>query len=169
MSHRGGINRAFSWIKKVLEVTEPTTVPERVLAEVRPSLDVFGWERYEDIETETQTVADATAASAAAVPDGVNRLYLAAEVGTNDIVNQFTFWIEAFPLGGVQVAITPPVTPPVQDATSTIRNGGLPRPFLLGPGGRLRGRVAPATAGGATLTIRTLFIDIPFGEYIPPI
>ncbi len=170
MSHRrGGINRAFSWIKKILEVTEETTVPERVLAEVRPSLDVFGWEAYEGMSSENQTLANTATVSGVTVPEGVNRLYLAASVDTNDIVNEFTLWIEMFPANGTSTAVTAPVTPPINRGTSFIRAGGLPRPFLLGPGGTVRGRAAPATAGGATLTIRAIFIDLPIGEYIPPI
>ncbi len=167
MSHRGGINRAFSWIKKVLEVTEVTTVPERVLSEVQPSVDLFGWERFEEVATENVGLANTASVAGTIVPADVNRLYIAASVESDDIVNQLTYWIEMFPLGGDSVPVTPPVTPPINGATSFVRAGGLPRPFLVGPGGTARGRCAPATAGGTVLRVRLIFIDISLGEYIP--
>jgi len=163
------IKKAILWIRKTLEITERTDVPASIDSKIIPTLEILGWERYADMETETQSTSDSSIISSLTVPEGTNRLYIAASVDTNDIVNQFTYWVEAWPLNGTQVGIIAPNTPPTQRGTSFIRSGGLPRPFLMGPGGRLRGRLSPATAGGATISIRTVFIDIPIGEYIPPI
>jgi len=161
MSHRGGINRAFSWIKKVLEVTEVTTVPERVVAEVQTSLDLFGWDRYTELQSHNAGVADTDTSALPAIPEDTMRLYLGLSGETNDAVNAFTHWMEID-----SVAVTEAITLPVS-ATVIIKVGHLAGPFLVRSGVTVRARCAPATAGGVVLRARGVFIDLPIGEYIP--
>ncbi len=161
------IKKTILWIRKSLEIITRTNVPGSIDDRIRPTIDVLGWERYDDVQTENVGLANSSTVEGTNVPEEVNRLYLAASVESNDIVNVFTYWIEMFPFGGDSVAVTAPVTPPANRGTSFIRCGGLPHPFVVGPGGTARGRSAPATAGGTVLRVRLIFIDIPLGEYIP--
>jgi len=160
MTHRGGINRAFSWIKKVLEVTEVTTVPDTVLPEVTPTLDMFGWERYTELQRHDAGQANANLSNLPVVPQGILRLYVALSGETNDTVNAFTHWMEVN-----AVAVTTPVTLPV--STVLIRAGHLANPILVREGLSVSARCSPTTAGGIVLRATGLFIDLPIGEYIP--
>lgn len=162
---RGGINRPFSWIKKVLEITEKTVVPDSQLPDVRATIDVFGWERLQSVTLQTAIGTAVTTIFSTPVPDGVIRVVLAASVEHDDAVVSHTLWIDQehdFLLIGVQ---TPRLmignTPPVKL--------GLMRRLVLRPGDRVAGQASPVTGVGIDLTLRTAFVEIPVGEYIPPV
>ncbi len=163
------IKRAITWIRTTLEITDVTTTPGQILDEIRPALDIFGWERYEDListnvgTANTDTANLTLATGVTAIPVGFLRLFVALSGETNDTVLQFTHWMEVD-----SVAVTQPVLLPVSAAT-IIKAGGLAHPILVAPGVIVRARCAPATAGGITLRVRGSFLDIPIGEYLKSI
>ena len=160
------IKKAIVWIRKTLEITERTTNPGTILGEIRPAIDILGWDRYSEIQSNVVALANTDRVSSSIVPIDFMLFYLAISGETNDAVNAFTHWLEIFhAASGNTVAVTAPTTLPVSAAT-IIRVGGLPKPVLAPPGDSMRARTAPATAGGVTLTIRSLFIDLPLGEYM---
>ncbi len=165
MRHRGGINRAFSWIKKALEITEVTTVPERVIADVQPTIDLFGWERLEnDVQSASSFGVNVTTTSTPPVPVGILRLILDASIETTNDVVGFTLWIEVEQPNELPIGIMRPFDTPIS-AGITIR-GGIEKTLILGPGDIMNGRCAPVSGVGSDLVLRTRFIDLPIGEYV---
>ncbi len=159
------IKRQFIWLRKTLELIDKTTLPGEILGEVRPTLDTFGWDRLSALPTFANTFdpAPAIEIDSAIVPEGVARLFLCAAVRhTEPAVNHF-MWIERVQPAALECSITNPTValPP----TVAI---GVERPFLLSPGEFLRAKTDVALIAGA-LALDVVFIDLPFGEYIPPV
>jgi len=171
---RSGINRALMWLRKTLQITEVTDSPQILSEILRPTIDVFGWERWSPEsgvgnppEREIATGALATASVIlAVVPQGVMRYYMFVSGSHNDPVAGGLDLALICRSGGVDLA----VAPAVQGASPLlIRHGFAGRPFLLAPGQQLVMRSVPAPAAGLVLTMRAQFVDIDFGEYVPPI
>ncbi len=165
-AQRSGINRAFSWIKRTLEITEPTDVPDRVSPLVQPSIDLFGWERLAEQVGVIETGGDNQGIVVSQlVPQGIHRLILAASVSTNDPLLAAHYWIEhrVSLTGDVDVSLMRPFT--MGFDASTVRVG-MSRWVLLSAGDRIAGRSFPAPAVGSTLELQFSFIDLSEGEYI---
>jgi len=160
------IKKAITWIRKSLEITEKTTLPGSILNDIRPSLDVLGWDRYSTgMRSSTNGGANTDTRQAGVVPADTMRLYLGISGETDDPANAFTHWLEAIePEDSDPVALTQPVLLPV--SAVVIRVGGLPKPLLMPPGGVVQARCSPATTLGIVLRINTMFVDIPLGEYM---
>jgi len=163
MSHRrGGINRALTWIKKTLEITEVSNVPAAVLDDVNATLDLFGWERLPQAQILQVSNPLANFANSAVGPDDVTRLILAASARHSDIINH-ELWVEKNPAGGVvRVALNAPVN------VAAETDAGITRPTFLNPGDFLRARTE-AAVGAGSVVITIYFIDLPIGEYMPPV
>ncbi len=161
---RSGINRGLMWLRKVLEVTEETDSPQ-VLSEVLgPSMDVFGWERLADVQTERRVGVNVDVIEGTVVPEGVLRLILAASVETNNGVLPFTLWIEhSDGTGAGAIGILRPIDIPI---SAVPIKSGVERIHVLAPGDRLRGRSSPASGVGSDLRISSRFIELPIGEYV---
>ncbi len=170
---RSGINRALMWLRKTLQITEETDSPQILSEVLRPTIDVFGWERWapegagDPPQREIATGALATASvDLDVVPDGVMRYYMFVSGSHNDPVAGGLDLALICRGGGIDLAIAPAV----QGASPLlIRHGFAGRPFLLSPGQQLVMRSVPAPAAGLVLTMRAQFVDIAFGEYVPPI
>ncbi len=167
-AQRSGINRAFSWIKKVMEVTQPTDVPDRLSPLVQPTVDLFGWERYareggaEDIAAQGTLALNSVLL--AAVPEGVLRYVMFASCSHDDPVAGGLELSIQVRIGGLDIGITRPV----QILASPSRSG-VERAFILQPGEQVLCRSNPAPAAGQRLFVRYRFIDLPVGEYIAPL
>jgi len=166
---RSGINRGFTWLRKVLQITEETDAPSVLSDVVRPTMDVFGWERHQEM-----TALLALGAAAAnftitpVVPDGFMRYISEASIESNDAVTALTLWIEHRTSSGVDQDIA--VTRPLLVAAGAFAiHLAMDRPILLASGDRLVGKSEPAPVGAATLRLKTRFIDLPIGEYIAPL
>ncbi len=162
---RSGINRALMWLRKSLEITEETDSPQTLSEILRPTIDVFGWER---LAARTQFAAASVAAPGIIVngpvtPDGVLRLVLNASVRHTDTGVDHFIWIDLDMRGASAelVGITSPsvAVPPLVDQSTD-------RWFTIAPTHRFRGRAELATIAGA-LTLSMTFIDLPIGEYVP--
>jgi len=161
---RGGINRAFSWLKKVLQITEKTVAPDSLLPDVRSTLDLFAWERLAEPVTR-QFAAGALAANVVGlptVPDGVMRYYQYLSVGHDDPAGGgLSLSLQIRSAGfdfGVDIIHVDQLPDPMKS--------GITKPLLLRPGESLFCFSDPAPAAGQQLLIRGMFIDIEVGEYI---
>lgn len=159
------IKRNFVWLRRVLGIIDKTTLPGEILGDVRPTMDLFGWDR----------LAEASSFSASAVaapgflvngpitPEGVVRLVLNASVRHTDTGVSMFMFIDKDMRGtsAELVGVTTPYVqlPPNVDASAD-------RWLTLAPRHRLRGRAEAALVAGA-LTLSFEFIDLPIGEYIP--
>ncbi len=167
--NRSGINRGFMWLRKVFEVTEETETPQ-VLSEVaQPIVDTFGWDRYspngipDDINAQGTLAADSVLL--APVPAGIMRYVIFASCSHNDPV---AGGLELSMQVRVGAALDIGVSRPIQVLANPTRVG-IERPILLAPDELLLCRSNPAPAAGTRLFVRYRFVDIPFGEYIPPL
>ncbi len=165
-AQRSGINRAFSWVKKVMEITQPTDVPDRVSPLVQPTLDLFGWERRIDQAANTTTTgADAAdVVIAAAVPEGIVRYVLYLSASHDDPVAGGLLLSLQVRSNAVDFGLQVPF-----QCLATPARMGLERPILLEPGQQLLCRSNPAPAALTSMFLRFRFIDLPIGEYMPPL
>lgn len=166
------IKRAFVWIRRAMRITEKTTLPGEINGQISPTLDLFGWERFnpspvgdgvgpQDLNAQGTLAVDLVVL--AAVPAGIMRYVFRASMSSNDPANpSLSMQIRngAIDIGIGEVA--------AGAAPNPARHGG-PVPFLLAPGEQLICRSVPAPAAATRLFIRYRFVDIDFGEYIPPL
>ncbi len=158
------VNRALLWIRKALQVTEKTTMPESIEDELRGVVDAFGWERLDQTTTRRTIAVNASTVTSPAVPADVLRLITEASVQTNDTVQAFTMWMEHIDLdAGLATGIMRPVAIPISAVTIRV---GLHKMVVLRPGDQLSGRSSPAVGVALDLRLTERFVDLPIGEYV---
>lgn len=162
------IKRALTWIRKTLDITERTNMPEGIMRNIEPTLDALGWERRPEA-TSLNFVGGATDdfVITTVVPEGEMHLVIAASIESTDNANALHLWIDRrFARGSVQMAVQMPFIQPIGFAGLRV---ALMRPVLLAPGDRLVGRSSPAPAAATGLELRLAFIVLDPGEYVPPL
>ena len=166
---RSGINRGFMWLRKVLQVTEETDTPQVVSENLRPTIDVFGWERYSveggtaDLNAQGTLAADSVLL--AAVPADVMRYVIFGSMSHNDpVAGGLELSMHVRLVGALEIGISRPI-----QVLANPTRVGIERSILLAPGQLLLARSVPAPAAGTRLFIRYHFVDLPIGEYIPPL
>ena len=173
---QSGINRAFSWLKRTLQITEKTVAPDFLFSGAQPVLDLFGWERLAPAivgpggpESLSANGADnADTAQFGVVPEGVMRLILRASMSTNDLLTGMTLSMQVTS-GGIAVAIAAARIEPAVVPGSEPARYPLDRWILMGPGDQLGVRSSTAPAVGSRLNIRMQFVDLDVGEYVAPL
>ncbi len=165
MAKRSGINRSLMWLRKVFEVTEETESPQVVGELLRPVVDVFGWERLPEEQFEIATAAQpATAVASSGTPVDVLRLVLHASLRHTDTgVNHVAWVLKRRNPGPFNIGL--PNDRVDIDATEHLSVIG--HTFLV-EGDFLIGEVIGAPVAGS-LSLATNFIDLPIGEYFPPL
>lgn len=162
---RNGINRAFSWLKKTLEITEVATVPSAILPDVRAVADLFGWERLETVELQQVNAAQPLVAVASlAVPAGVLRLVQNCSLSHTDTTVPH------------DVALSKRTNPiNISIGLPTDRSLILPGQFVsligrtfLVENDFLIGTMLDVPVAGV-FTLRMSFVDLAFGEYLTPV
>ncbi len=164
-TQRSGINRALMWVRKVLQVTEETDSPRVLSEELRPIVDVFGWERLPEEQFLTATAPDpAVIVASEATPPDILRVVLHSSLEHTDTGVTHTAWqIKRRNPGALDVGVpTDRITIAVGEFLSMIG-----RTYLI-EGDFMIAEVAAAPAAGQ-LTFRQIVIDLPIGEYIPPL
>ncbi len=157
---RSGINRALMWLRRTLEITEQTDSPQVLSEELRPVIDVFGWERAANPVHQIRSNPGATTAVALdAVPEGEAHYFLSCAISHDDPVGSKDMTILFADRNGL-----------VSQLTSTAGVAAnffrvIERPILVGPGARLQGLSRNAIAGGSNFLIQCHFIVLPIGEY----
>lgn len=162
------IKRNFVWLRRTLGIIDKTTLPGDIVGEVRPTMDLFGWERLTPGGPTSLSAdgADNTdIAQFGVVPDNIMRLILRASMSTNDLATPMTLSMEVNS-GGVSISIasaviTPGVVPGAEPARYPLE-----RWILMMPGDRLLVRSSTAPAVGSRLNVRMQFVDLDFGEYV---
>lgn len=162
---RSGINRAFSWLKKVTEITEKTVAPDALSPVVGPTMDLFGWERIPEAIAIANTGTNISTQLSSAVPPETTRLVLSCSVETSNNVLALWLWMEhRVTLSGIDVGFMNPLL--TAAGTGGTMRVGANRPLLMAPGDRLIARSSAAVGAAETLSIRLRFVDLPIGEYI---
>jgi len=164
---RDKVKRAFIWLRDSLRVIDKTTLPGEILGEIRPTIDTFGWERLGGpLQEESSTAGlGSNGVILSAVPEGIMRYVVFASCSHNDTVSTLNMSLQVrHPTGPTDFGISPGVVIDAQPVRL-----GLDRRILLAPGQQLAAFSRPAPGGAFALTVRMLFIDIPVGEYIPPV
>ncbi len=163
MAQVSGINRGFMWLRKVLQITEETESPSVLSEIVRPTMDVFGWDRLAQVRVHDNSgaAAPASTVNAPITPNDVLRVVFHASVRHTDTGVDHLLWIDKLEAsgGGLTGITTSNLAVPVGV------DQGTDRWIFLEPGTRLRGRADIALVAGA-LAIDLNFIDLPIGEYI---
>ncbi len=157
------IKRALTWIRKALDITERTNMPEGILRNIKPTLDAFGWESAGAPAHEfISTVGPTMLTRLPTVPDGEYHYYLSCDISHNDPAGQ-----------PIHIAVENPLFfKTALTSTATIGANefvAMPRPLLVGPGYRLTGLVASGAGIAAPLVfqIRGDFVKLAVGEYLP--
>jgi len=165
---RDKVKRAFTWIRNSLSIIDRTTLPGEILGEIRPTMDLFGWERLADRSTslfnESNAAAPAANVNGPVTPEGVLRLVLHASVKHSDVGVSHLLWIDKDLRG-----VTPELVGVMQLVPFAIPEGidvSLERWITIESGRRIRGRADVALIAGS-LTLSMNFIDLPIGEYVP--
>jgi len=161
------IKRAILWIRRALEITDKTDVPETIVNIVNPTLDVFGWERLTTRQAvQTATGAPTTTVFTAAFPitdPPVIRFIIQASITHFEAAVTRKVWLnKRQPSPVVEVGIPiDRVEIETNEKASMIGN------TYIEQGEFLVGRTATALIA-SSFAIETEFIDLPIGEYIPP-
>ncbi len=163
-AQRSGINKSLMWLRKVLQITQPTDTPDRVSPLLQPVIDVFGWD-FPVTQVEqaiTQAAGPTTVTRLATPPVGEAHYYIAVDIFHDDAVTT----------GGVQiVAINFENQLNLQTALVNSQAAGvgvsisLDRPILVPAGSQLMGVSLTSIAVGSDFTIRGMFIRLDAGEY----
>jgi len=159
------IKRAILWVRKSLEITERTDVPETIENIVRPTLDVLGWERLvESTIIQTAAGAPTTTVFTASFTDPETIRYIVKCSLTHfEAAVTRTVWLNKRQEGPVfEVGL-----PIDRVSIMTNEKSSMIGTTYIERGQALVGRTATALAAGS-FAIETEFIDIPIGEYIPP-
>ncbi len=165
MAQRSGINRALMWLRKTLEITEETESPQVLSEKLQPVIDVFGWERLPEEQFNTATVAaPGIALASPATPTDILRVVYGASLEHTDTgVNHIAWLLKRRNPGALDVGL--PTDRQDIDVGEFLSMIG--RTFLV-EGDFIVAEVIGAPAAGQ-LTLRLNFIDLPIGEYIPPL
>lgn len=159
--HRqSGINRPFSWLKKVLQITEKTVAPDTLLSGVNPTVDVFGWERFLPERAVTTAAGSTTTTRLLPVPEGEAHLFLACDISHDDPIGSKDMSLQYENELGNQVAL---------ERTAGLNANffiTLTRPILVTAGNNLMGVSRNAIAVGSNFIIRGMFIRLEPGEYL---
>ncbi len=163
MAQRSGINRGFIWLRKVLQITEETESPSVLSEIVRPTMDVFGWDRLAEPREQDNSgaAAPASTVNGPVTPVGVLRVVFHCSVRHTDTGVTHFLWIDRLEATGG--ALTGVTTPNV--AVPVTVDQSCDHWVFLEAGTRLRGRSDIALVAGA-IAIDMVFIDLPIGEYI---
>ncbi|MEE8608028.1 MAG: hypothetical protein V3S55_10495 [Nitrospiraceae bacterium] len=166
------VKRSLIWLRQTLRITEKTTLPGEILGEIRPTVDSFGWDRLnpqssgEGVGPQSVTIFGSTAlAQMVPVPEGVMRYIIYASHNVNDALFVGLLFFEVVS-DGIAAAVQAPFRFNLDAQNVPV---GLERHLLLAPGDVLRGVSSVAVAGGSRNELRARFVDIDFGEYIPPV
>lgn len=156
--------RPLEWISVVLRAFRVKPLPASYLTEVRPTFDLFGNHRIDQVKFEEVlgTLGDTEVVSSK-VPGTQYRYYLSFAFMHNDAaapthVMQATRIISdggAFPIA--------PMADPVRDGAAPANQFFAVRNVTVPPDARIGAQVE-AIAAGSRITLRSIFLEIPIGE-----
>lgn len=161
---RDKIKRSFLWLRKTLDIIDKTTLPGEILGEVRPTLDMFGWERLPEEQIIFVAGTAVSIKVSTSPPAGTVRLVLHCSLApTGTGVGLTAILRKRNPAGTASVGL-----PTDRDAIEDDEVASMIGHTFLTEGEVIVGEyVNPPVGGVSTLTLSV--IDLPVGEYIPPI
>jgi len=159
------IKRNFLWLRRTLGIIDKTTLPGEVVGQVRPTIDMFGWERLpEEQFLATTAAAPGKAVASAATPDNTLRIVYAASLEHTDAAVSHTAWlIKRRNPGGIDVGLPSDRQQIVVGEFMSM----IGTTFLVA-GDFIIAEVVDALVLGQ-LSLRLVVVDVDLGEYVPPI
>jgi len=168
------VKRAVIWLRTAFRITDKTTLPGEILGEIRPGVDVFGWDRLSPKSSGPGVGPQSVNAvgglanarvNLAAVPEGTMRYVISASMETNDpgFIGFLRFEIAS---DGINIA---PQEPFFLNANGFNVRIGLNRHLLLEPDDIFSMVSEPVPGPAFRNSVRIRFVDIDFGEYIAPV
>ena len=158
------IKRAFTWLRKSLEITEKTNLPGTIDGEIRPILDAYGWDLLQLPEQARLVTAGPTLVTRLApVPAGEAHLFISCDLVHSDGAATHAIWIQLRAADGTE-SVVMKVGDPLLRADSVPASMG--RPILVPAGARLFGQSLDSIPIATTFVIRGHFIRLKVGEYV---
>jgi len=159
------IKRNFLWLRRALGIIDKTTLPGDVVGEVRPTVDLFGWERLPEEQFLATVAGDpATAIASAATPANTLRIVYGASLEHTDTgVNHICWLIKRRNPGSIDVGL--PTDRSDIDVGEFMSMIGTT--FLV-EGDFIIAEIIGAPVAGQ-LSLRLNVVDVDLGEYVPPI
>ncbi len=159
------IKRNFLWLRRTLGIIDKTTLPGDVVGEVRPTIDMFGWERLPEEQFVAATAGQPNPAVAtAATPADTLRIVYGASLEHTDTGVTHTAWLlKRRNPGSIDVGLPADRTAIVVGEFMSM----IGTTFLVA-GDFIVAEVSAAPAAGQ-LSLRINFVDVDLGEYVPPI
>lgn len=159
------IKRSLIWMRKTLGIIEKTTLPGEILGEVRPTIEALGWFRYEDVQVDQiNAAAPATAIASSTPPAGVLRFIIHTSLAHTDTgITHLAGLNKRRNPGNFNIGL------PIDQVSIQVGQfcSLIGRTFLV-EGELIIGEVVVPPIGGV-LSLRSFFVDIEPGEYIPPL
>lgn len=156
------IKRSLLWMRKTLGIIDKTTLPGEINGEVRPTMDLFGWERLENLQVQRiNAAAPLQVVVSGVVPPGVIRYVHAASVSHTDVgVTHEVSLVKRRQPNTLNVGI------PIDRSTISFEMfASMQGRTFIREGEFLLGQVVDAPAVGV-LILTFFFVDIDPGEYI---
>ena len=159
------VKRAFTWLRKSLRIIDKTTLPGEILGEVRPTLDVFGWDLIAENPPEQVNNSSAGATlftRLPPVPEGEVHLFLTCDAEHTDPVGSHILRIDYRD----ETALAESTIVSVATGTALFDDRVIiRRPILVTPGARLVVISSDSIPIGSVLNIRGHFVRLNLGEY----
>ncbi len=163
---RSSINRALSWLKTVMEIKEETNVPDVLLENVQPTIDVFGWERFPEIRHVRATGNGAIVfINSETAPEGFVRYVMNCSLQHTDPVNSHVLWLTKR-IRGSSNAVGLGTDTSKDLNINRDRDISMLRPTFLMPGDVIVANISLVLTSGGSLNLDMAFVDIPVGEYV---
>lgn len=141
------------------------SLPREIDDKISPVFDAYGWERCVDARGRVFSGVNVDFVQSTSVPAGRLQYIFDISVSTTNNVLAFTVSLDQAVAGSVFVGLIPPMLLPVGTAGQRFGAG---RSVVMGPFDNLVFRTSALVGIGETLEMRYRFVEIPFGEYIPP-
>lgn len=161
------INKDLAWVGKAFgrnpNFRQNNELPGLVIGRVTPEFDAIGWGRYAE-EQYGSTAGVNVATVLAPINDTENNRLYTKFSGFHDdpgFTHQLQIFFQTPTAGLIAVSLT-------QVLNANAHNVGFAG-VLIPPRGRLRIESLDAVGAGNTLQINWAFIEIPQGEYVPPL
>jgi len=159
------IKRNFVWLRRALGIIDKTTLPGEIGGEVRPTIDMFGWERLPEEQFLVSAAPDpAVAIASPETPENTLRIVYAASLEHTDTgVNHICWMMKRRNPGSIDVGL--PTDRGDIDVGEFMSMIGTT--FLVAGDFIIAEIIGVPVAG--QLSLRLNVVDVDIGEYVPPI